>query len=62
MSGQFLSIDEVAFVLNVSEQTVRKLIKKGRIHAVKIGRIYRIPQESITEFSKGRIKIHQFEI
>lgn len=49
MNEQLLTIDEVAFVLNVSPQTVRKLIKKHQLSAIKFGRIYRITWESLNE-------------
>lgn len=57
MNNQLLSIDEVAFILNVSDQTVRKLIKEHKLFAIKLGRIYRITWSSLNEFlSKGDIK------
>lgn len=49
MNDQFLTVDEVAYVLNISTQTVRKLIKKKSLTAVKIGRNYRISWESLNK-------------
>lgn len=47
MEDRFYSIDEVAEILGLSSQTIRKLVKKGRIKAIRLGHAYRIPVESI---------------
>ena len=41
------SIGEVAKLLGVSPITVRKWIKQGKIHAIKLGRKYAIPATEI---------------
>lgn len=48
--NQLLTIDEVSFILNVSTQTVRKLIKNHKLCAIKFGRIYRITWKALNEF------------
>lgn len=54
MNDQLMSIDEVAFILNVSDQTVRNLIKEHKLCAIRLGRIYRITWDSLNKFiSKG---------
>ena len=45
-----LTIEQVAEVLNVSDQTVRKLIKNNEIKRVKFGRTYRITRQALNEF------------
>ena len=47
VEDRFYSIDEVAEILGLSSQTIRKLVKKGRIKAIRLGHAYRIPVESI---------------
>lgn len=47
MEDRFFSVDEVAEILGLSSQTIRKLVKKGRIKAIRLGHVYRIPVESI---------------
>lgn len=37
------SIKELASVMNVGELTVRKLIKNGTLHSVRIGKLHRVP-------------------
>lgn len=54
MNEQLLTVDEVAFILNISTQTVRKLIKNNQLLAVKLGRNYRIPWESLNELIKRK--------
>ena len=45
-----LTIEQVAEVLNVSDQTVRKLVKNNEIKTVKFGRIYRVTRQALNEF------------
>ena len=42
-----LRIREVARELNVSERTVLRLIKSGKINAVRVGNQWRISQEEV---------------
>lgn len=43
----FYSVQEVAEILGLSEQTIRKLIHEGNLKAMRLGRMYRIPFESL---------------
>ena len=45
-----LTIEQVAEVLNVSDQTVRKLVKNNEIKTVKFGRTYRVTRQALKEF------------
>lgn len=42
-----LNIRQVARELNVSEKTVSKLIKSGKIKAVRVGNQWRISEEEV---------------
>ena len=44
---KMLTVTEVAKMFSVSRQTVLKWINKGKINAVKIVKVYRIPKEEI---------------
>jgi excisionase family DNA binding protein len=46
----FLTVSELAASLRVSDMTIYRLITGGDIRAVKIGRSYRIPIESVEEW------------
>lgn len=49
METIFYTIQEVAEILSLSEQTIRKLVHEGRLNAICLGRTYRIPYESLIE-------------
>jgi excisionase family DNA binding protein len=40
-------VEEVALLLKISYQTVMKLIKKGDIKAIRLGKQYRVPKSEI---------------
>ncbi len=45
--GTMLKPEQVAARLQVQERTVLAWLRSGRIHGVKIGRIWRVPEDSI---------------
>lgn len=47
---RFLTKAEVAKTLSVSDITVHRLINKGEIQTLKVGRAMRIPEESLKEY------------
>ncbi len=48
--SELLTVKEAAELLKTSRVQVRKMIQSGELLAVKVGREYRIPLESIREF------------
>ena len=50
MEEQTRSLSEVAGLMGVSERTVRRWIKSGRLKAYKPGRDYRIPESDLRAF------------
>jgi excisionase family DNA binding protein len=50
MEDRQLSLTEVAGLMGVSERTVRRWIKSGKLRAYKPGRDYRIPESGLREF------------
>ena len=48
-----MSLSEVAEYLNVSTKLASRLIKEGKIFAVKVGREYRIAKGSVMRFVRG---------
>lgn len=50
---QFLGIEEVAVRLQVSDQTIRRWIKSGKLSAYKPGREWRISPDDLEEFLKS---------
>ena len=46
----FLSIKKVSLILSVRNQTVINLIKKKNIKYIKVGKLYKIPKQSLIEY------------
>ena len=49
MEDRHLALSEVAGLMGVSERTVRRWIKSGKLRAYKPGRDYRIPESAVRE-------------
>jgi len=47
---KFMTMNEVAETLSVSRMTIHRLVSKGEIKSLKIGRAVRIPEESLKEY------------
>lgn len=58
MLTQHYTIQEVSDLLAVNHKTIRNLIHKGMIRAVKIGGVIRIPEDGLTEYLAARL-IHK---
>ena len=48
-----LSISDVAEILNVTPATVRRHIKKNDLPHIKVGRLVRIPKDSLIDLLHG---------
>jgi DNA binding domain, excisionase family len=46
------SVNEVAEILHVSFRTIYRLMKVGKIQAVRVGRQWRIPKSEIEKYLK----------
>ncbi len=51
-NNEFLTVEQVAKLLQVHWQTVLNYIKAGKLRAVKLGKGYRIPPDSLNKFIK----------
>lgn len=49
-----LTVSEVAKLMRVSEQTIRTWLRQNKIHAVRVGRPWRIPESAIMEMIERR--------
>ena len=52
--SELLSIKETAFRLNVSQDTVRRMIRDGKIKTVEVGKRPKIKEEEIIRITTGR--------
>jgi len=53
---KFMTMNEVAETLSVSRMTIHRLVGKGEIKSLKIGRAVRIPEESLKEYVDRNLK------
>lgn len=51
-NNEFHTVEQVAEMLQVHWQTVLNYIKGGKLNAIKLGKGYRIPDESLKAFVK----------
>ena len=50
---RFYTIDEIMNLLHVTRRTIYGYMKQGKLHGIKIGKYWHIPDESLKEFLKG---------
>lgn len=56
---ELLTPKEVAGILRVSPRTVQRWVKEGKLRAVRVGKLWRIPREALEEFIYGKDKGHR---
>lgn len=52
----FRTISEVAEYLGVHPKTVRAWIDSGKLKAIRVGRLYRVPEEALSDFTSGPLR------
>lgn len=50
---EYLTVNQVADMLNLHPQTVREKIKDGQIKSFKPGKSHRIPAEAVHDYIRG---------
>jgi excisionase family DNA binding protein len=53
-SGEYLTVEQAAEYLNITDHFVRRLIRERRIPFVKVGRLVRLRRSDIDEYVAGR--------
>ncbi len=53
--NEFLTIEELAALLKVSPRTIRRIIKRNELPAIRIGRQLRFRRESINEWLAANV-------
>lgn len=48
--NDMISLDDLCEMLTIGKNTAYSLLKSGQIKAFKIGRIWKIPRESVSEY------------
>jgi excisionase family DNA binding protein len=47
---RFLTVAEVARLMRVSKMTVYRLVHAGELHAVRVGRSFRVPESAVQSY------------
>jgi len=47
---RFLTVAEVAALMRVSKMTVYRLVHSGELPAVRVGRSFRVPEDTVNEY------------
>ncbi|MEM1651062.1 MAG: helix-turn-helix domain-containing protein [Sulfolobales archaeon] len=53
MSEKLYRTSEVAELLSISVSTVKKWIKQGRLHALRVGKLWMIPESEVRRILSG---------
>jgi excisionase family DNA binding protein len=54
MTNRFLQISDVSELLDISETTARRLVKRGSLPAIRVGRQIRIDEKRLQEWLDQR--------
>ena len=52
--SRLLTVAEVASVMRVSRMTVYRLIRRGQLKAIRVGRNYRVREEDLNEYLEAQ--------
>lgn len=52
--SEFLRVDEAALVLGISRGSAYAAVRRGEIPSITIGRLVRVPRESLRELARPR--------
>ena len=50
---RFLTVAEVATLMRVSKMTVYRLLERGEIASVRVGRSFRVPENAVHDYLKN---------
>lgn len=56
---RLLTVREVAAAMRVSNMTVYRLIKAGELHAIRVGRNFRIRESDVDRYFEARAVSHR---
>ncbi len=51
---RLLTVPEVATVMRVSRMTVYRLIRRGQLKAIRVGRNYRVREQDLNEYLEAQ--------
>jgi excisionase family DNA binding protein len=50
---KFLTIYELARIMRISKMSAYRLVHSGELEAIRVGRSYRIPEQSVVNYMRG---------
>lgn len=50
---KFLTIYELALIMRISKMSAYRLVHSGELEAIRVGRSYRIPEQSVLNYMRG---------
>jgi len=56
MENEIMKFEEVMEYLNIGKNTLYRLLNNGEINAFKIGKVWKIPKESVEEYVEKKLK------
>ena len=54
-TGEYLTVEQAAAYLNITDHFVRRLIRERRIPFIKVGRLVRLRRTDIDDYLAGRL-------
>ena len=55
-NNEIMKFEEVMEYLNIGKSTLYKLLRSGEITSFKIGKVWKIPRQSVEDYIKKKIK------
>ncbi len=55
VSGQLLTVAEVAALMRVSKMTIYRLLHSGDLPGIRFGRSFRVPQQALTAYIEAHL-------
>lgn len=50
-----LSVEDLCEILSIGKNTAYRLLKSGEIKSVRIGKVYKIPKDSVTKYLRSNM-------
>lgn len=55
-NNEIMKFEEVMEYLNIGKSTLYKLLRSGKITSFKIGKVWKIPRQSVEDYIKKQMK------
>ena len=56
MNENWYTVEELSGKLKLHRESIRRLIRSGELHAVRFGKVLRIPESSFIEYVKQNVE------